>query len=160
MAHPHIELNDRTPPPAISLREIDRSTARQIFDLQVAPGQERFVASNAVTIAQAYFEPPGLIWIRAVYAGDTPVGLLALWDERAKYHLLRLMIDQRFQGLGYGRQAMRQLIDHVRTLPDAPRLTLFCEPGEGSPQAFYERLGFLDTGEMDDSAKVMALALD
>lgn len=153
-------MHDTSTDTILSLREIDRHTVRQICGLAVTAAQAQFVASNALTIAQAYYEPPGLIWLRAVYAGDTPVGMLALWDEEAKYHLLRLMIDHRFQGKGYGRQAMRLLIDHVRTLPGAQRLSLFCEPGEGSPQTFYESLGFLDTGEMDDSAKVMAMAFN
>jgi diamine N-acetyltransferase len=51
----------------VTLRDVTADTVRAICRLQVGPGQERFVASNAVSIAQAYFEPRA--WFRAVYAG-------------------------------------------------------------------------------------------
>lgn len=142
----------------VSLREVSSRTVRQILDLQVAPAQEQFVASNAVTIAQAYFDRES-VWLRAIYAGETPVGFLALWDADGQYHLLRFMVDQRWQGMGYGRQAVHLLFDHLRGRPAAQRLTLYSKPGEGSPQAFYERLGFVATGEMDDDALVMEYLL-
>jgi diamine N-acetyltransferase len=49
---------------------------RDIYNLSVAPGQERFVAPNSVSIAEAYFCEKA--WFRAIYAEETPVGLLML----------------------------------------------------------------------------------
>src|SRR6267378_1522458 len=40
---------------AVSLREVTASTVRAVTDLRVAREQEGYVASNAVSIAQAYF---------------------------------------------------------------------------------------------------------
>ena len=80
----------------VHFREVTRDNLREVLHLKVAPEQERFVASNAVSIAQAYFYRDQA-WFRALYAGDTPVGFLMLDDEPAKprYTLWRFMIDTR-----------------------------------------------------------------
>ncbi len=133
---------------------------RSICKLAVAPSQQHFVASNAVSIAQAYFERE-TAWFRAVYADETPVGFLMLEDDPTaqEYSLWRFMIDARFQGHGYGRRALELLIAHVRTRPGATELFTSCVPGDGSPCPFYERMGFVYTGEEDDGELVMRLAL-
>ena len=140
----------------ISLREITKDNLRDIFKLRVAPEQERFVATNAISIAQAYFDRD-VAWFRAIYANDTPVGFLMLHDEPAdrKYYLWRFMVDHRFQGQGYGAQALEQVIAYVRQRPGAHELLTSVVPGEGSPGSFYEKLGFAYTGEMDEGERVM-----
>jgi diamine N-acetyltransferase len=60
----------------VSLQEITKETVRAICRLQVGPGQDRFVAPNAVSIAQAHFEPKA--WFRAIHAGEEPVGFVML----------------------------------------------------------------------------------
>jgi len=144
----------------VTLREITRETLGPILRLKTAPAQERFVASNAVSIAQAHFHPE-VAWFRGIYAADEPVGFVMLEIDRSKpeYSLWRLMIGADHQGKGYGRQAMQQVIEHVRTLPDARELLTSVVPGDGSPGPFYERLGFVFTGEVSHGEHVMRLEL-
>ena len=89
------------------LREITEETLWDILSLKVEDWQNKFVASNAVSIAEAHF--PKHAWFRGIYADDTAVGFLMLFDhsESAEYYLWRFMIDSRYQKLGFGRQAMR-----------------------------------------------------
>ena len=144
----------------ISLREITKENLREIFRLKVAPEQERFVASNAISIAQAYFDRD-VAWLRAIYANDTPVGFVMLHDEpgERKYYLWRFMVDHRYQKLGYGAWALNQVIDYVRQRPGGHELLTSVVPGEGSPGPFYEKLGFAYTGEMDEGERVMRKVL-
>ena len=144
----------------VTLREITQETVRDILNLKVAPHQEDFVASNAVSIAQAHFEPD-VAWFRAVYADEVPVGFLMLEDDPTNegYTLWRFMIDARFQGRGFGRRALALLIEYVKTRPGARALFTSCVPGDGSPCPFYERLGFVYTGAVDDGELVMRLEL-
>jgi diamine N-acetyltransferase len=130
------------------LREVTAQTVRDICHLSVAPGQERFVAPNSVSIAEAYFCEKA--WFRAIYADETPVGFLMLYDDPQKpeYHLWRFMIADTHQGKGYARRAMALLIEHVRRRPMAEELVLSYVPGEGSPEGFYRELGFEPTGEV------------
>lgn len=145
---------------AVTLQEVNRENLGDVLRLKVAPAQEQFVATNAVSIAQAYFYPEAA-WFRAVYADDTPIGFVMLEDrsEEAKYHLWRFMIDQRFQRLGLGARAMELVLAHVRTRPAATEFSLSCVPGEGGPGPFYEKLGFVYTGEVDEDELVMRRTL-
>jgi diamine N-acetyltransferase len=144
----------------VTLREITRETLIPILRLSVAPEQQRFVASNAVSIAQAYFDRE-VAWFRGIYAGETAVGFLMLSDKphEGEYFLWRYMIDQRYQRLGFGKRALEHLVEHVRTRPRADTLGVSCVGGEGSPCPFYERFGFVPTGEVDDGEIVLRLDL-
>jgi diamine N-acetyltransferase len=148
-----------TPQSPVSLREVSTETVREICGLKVTEAQNAFVAPNAISIAQAYFEPKA--WLRAIYAGETPVGFLMVYNdpEEAKYFLWRYMIDERYQRMGFGRQAMLLLIEHVRTSPNASEFRLSCVPAEGGAEPFYARLGFERTGKMFGDEVEMRLAL-
>lgn len=144
---------------AVTLREITAETVRRICDLETSEAQRAFVAPNAVSIAQAHFAPEA--WFRAIYADDVPVGFAMLSDKPdiAEYYLWRFMIDRRWQRCGFGRRAMALLIAHVRTRPGAKAFLTSAVPGEGSPQPFYEKLGFVPTGDVDDGEVVLRLEL-
>ena len=144
----------------VSLREITRDTLRPILDLNVAESQQGFVAPNARSIAEAHFEGDKA-WFRAIYADETPVGFVMLYIDREKslYYLWRLMIGENHQGRGYGLRAMQQVIDFVRSQPDAKELMVSYVPGDGNPSPFYVKLGFEETGRVEDGERVMRLAL-
>ena len=148
-----------TPDAEVSLREVTAETVRDVCRLTVAPGQERFVAPNSVSIAEAYFCEEA--WFRAIYAEETPVGFLMLYDDpqRPEYYLWRFMIAHEHQGKGYGRRAIELLIEHVRTRPKAEELLTSYVPGEGGPEGFYRGLGFEPTGEVDEGEIVVSLRL-
>jgi diamine N-acetyltransferase len=150
------ELNNNA---VVTLREITKETVRAICDLNVAENQTGFVAPNSVSIAQAHFEP--LAWFRAIYADDTPVGFVMIYDdsEAPEYYLWRFMVDGRYQGLGFGKRGLRLAIEYVKTRPKAKALFTSYVPGEGGPHGFYLKLGFLDTGKMEGIEKEMKLDL-
>jgi len=153
-------IPDAAPLGPVTLRPIeDEAALLAMFRLQVSPDQRGFVADNAMSIAEALLEPKS--WLRSIYAGDTAVGLILLSDDPAKpeYYLWRMLIGARYQRRGYGRAAMQQLIDYVRTRPAAAELLVSYVPGEGGPQGFYEGLGFVPTGEVDAGEVVMKLPL-
>lgn len=151
---------ETTSRPVVSLREITAETVREICALKVAPDQEEFVAPNAVSIAEAHFTP--IAWFRAIYADETPVGFVMLADdsENHEYFLWRLMIADGQQGHGYGRQAIALLVDYVRARPGATELLVSYHPGEGSPRDFYRKLGFEETGRIEDGEVVLRLPLE
>ena len=140
----------------IELREVTRDNLRQVLRLEVAPEQEKFVASNAISIAQAHFHP-GEAWFRAIYDGDEPVGFVMLEDKPAerRYTLWRFMIDARHQRRGLGQRALELVFDHVRTRPGATEIYTSCVDAPGGPGPFYERMGFAYTGELDEGERVM-----
>jgi len=143
----------------VTLDEVTEDTARAICRLAVAPDQARFVAPNAVSLAEALFSPKA--WYRAVAADGVPVGFVMLSEEpeTATYVLWRFMIDARHQRQGYGRAAIRLVLDHVRSLPGATELTTSWVSAPGGPAPFYERLGFRPTGEVEEGEVVGRIEL-
>jgi diamine N-acetyltransferase len=148
------------PEAQVSLREITSETVWAICNLSetLPETQQRMVAPNAISIAEAHFSEHA--WFRAIYADETPVGFLMLYDdpEEPRYFLWRLMVAAPHQGKGYGRQAMKLLIDHVRARPGATELLVSYVPIEGGPEGFYRKLGFEPTGEMLGHEVMMSLA--
>ena len=144
----------------VSLREITKENLRDVLRLKVAPPQKEFVADNATSIAQAHFEP--LAWFRAIYADETVVGFVMMFEdpEKPTYYLWRFMIGESYQGQGYGREALKLLIERVKRLPKAKEMLLSYVPAQGGPQPFYQKLGFIDTGEMEEDEMVMKLTFD
>ena len=144
----------------ITLREITAATVNDILKLKVKPEQEKFVANNARSIAQAHFEPKA--WFRAVYADDTPVGFVQLIDdaEKPNYYIWRFMIDAAHQRKGYGRRALQLVIDYVRTRPNAREVTLSFVPAEGGPEPLYRSMGFVPTGEIDEGEVIARLVFE
>jgi diamine N-acetyltransferase len=140
----------------VTLREITKDNWRDILRLKVAPYQEQFVASNAMSIAEAHFNPE-VAWFRAIYAGDVPVGFLMLEDDvvRQEYFLWRFMIDEQYQGRGYGRKALELFFSHVKTRPGADAVETSCVPAKGGPGSFYEKMGFVYTGQEENGELVM-----
>lgn len=145
----------------VELREVTGTNVREICALQVAPDQRGFVAPNAVSFAEAMFEPKA--WFRAIYADDTPVGFVMLSDDpnpdEPEYYLWRLMIGEGFQARGYGRRVIEPLVEHVRGRPGATELAVSWVPGPDGPESFYLGLGFQLTGEVDDGEVAARLAL-
>lgn len=149
------------PTATVSLREITQETVIPIIRLSdtLSDAQKKMVAPNAVSIAQAHFDPHA--WFRAVYADDVPVGFIMLYDspEENEYFLWRFMIAGPYQGKGYGRKAIQLLMDYVRTRPGASHLLVSCGEGEGSPEGFYRRLGFDRNGKKYGDEVGMQLGL-
>lgn len=149
----------------VTLREITAETVRAVVRLAVAEDQTRFVASNAVSLAQALFAPEA--WYRAIYLDDEPVGFVMLSDdslldprpENPEIGVWRFMVDAKHQRRGVGRAALLQVIEHVRRKGRFRKLALSYVPEEGGPEQLYLSLGFRPTGEMDEDEVVMELDL-
>jgi len=149
------------PDAVVSLREVTGETVRTICRLSntLTPPQSHMVAPNSVSIAEAHFEPRA--WFRAIYADETPVGFIMLYDdpEEPVYFLWRLMVAAPYQGKGFGRKAVELLIDRVRTRPGATELVVSCHEGDDGPEGFYRKLGFRRNGKMYDDEVGLSLAL-
>jgi diamine N-acetyltransferase len=149
----------------VSLQEITSETVTAVIRLSVAESQKGFVASNAVSLAQALFAPEA--WYRAIYYADEPVGFVMLEDESLRsppplepqVGVWRFMIDERYQGRGIGRAALVQVIEHVRRKGLFESLLLSYVPGPGCPEPFYLSVGFRHTGKVDGKEVVLELPL-
>lgn len=148
---------------AITLREITEANLRAVLFLDVEGGQRRLVATNAISLAQAYFA--GDAWHRAIYAGDVPIGFVmaaVIKDDgpgQGEPNLWRFLIDERFQRRGFGGRALAMVIAELATWA-GDAIWLACVPGDGGSYALYRSFGFEDTGVVDsDGERVMRLPI-
>ncbi|RZT97822.1 GNAT family N-acetyltransferase [Rivibacter subsaxonicus] len=145
----------------VTLREITADTVDAVIALAVGPDQQGFVASNAVSLAQALFSEEA--WYRAIHADEELVGFVMLDDETLRKSppaepdigLWRLMIDARHQRRGIGREVIRLIVRHVASKPGVRTLYTSYVPGPGGPEPFYLSLGFVPTGEIDEGEVVV-----
>ena len=139
----------------VTLQKVTKQNLVEILNLRVNPQQEKFVADNAVSIAQAHFHPEA--WFRAIYANETPVGFVMLECDRvnSSYSLWRLMIDASCQKQGFGRRAVELILEYVKTLPGGEVLWTSCVSGDGGPIKFYEKMGFTNTGNLDEDGEII-----
>ena len=96
------------------------------------------------------------VWLRAIYAGETPVGLMMTSErpDRGEYFLWRLMIDQRFQSNGYGRGAVQLLIERIRRSSNPRVLITSYLNVDANSGRFYERMGFKYSRDLTDTDEI------
>ena len=157
---------------------LERVTGKNVWDilkLRVSDEQRSFVAGNDVSIIEAYtaITGNGYAFPFGLSAGETPVGFLMIgfdtddfWDDappvaKGNYNLWRLMIDQRFQGQGYGTEAVRLALEFIKTRPcgEAEFCWLSYEPDNKTAAQLYRSFGFAETGEMDGEELIAVLPL-
>jgi N-acetyltransferase len=151
--------------------EIDANNLVTLHRMNAGAVGSRMVAPNGMSVAQSFLSKNA--WVRAVYAGDTPVGLVMLFDPTLdpqaatkegaaldSLYVWRLMIDFAHQGRGYGEQTLRLVIERARAMPGINSVTLSYVMADGSAKPFYEKLGFRDTGKIEDGEMLMRLPLD
>ena len=144
----------------VTLEEINSETVRAVCKLVTTVEQQKFVAPNAVSLAQALFSDEA--WYRAIHADGELVGFVMLSDETLKKEppaepkvgLWRFMIGEGLQRRGIGKEAIRLILEHARSR-GVRELSTSYVPGDGCPGPFYEGLGFVPTGEVDDGEIVL-----
>lgn len=152
----------------VSLRAVDDESRAALEALRVSQEQSRFVDGVRLSLEEAErYEPRP--WCRGIYAGEVPVGFVMLADDDPTcpwpYFLWRLLVDERYQGRGYGLAALDLVVEYVRGRPGAVELvTSVASFGDealdrASPMGFYLRAGFAPTGEVKDREVVMRLEL-
>jgi len=157
-----------TPAPTVTLREITEQDRVAVEGLAVTPEQGDYVAGVAESLVEAAEHPDAKPWYRAVYADDEPVGFVMISDGitvddpdyLGPYYLWRLLVDERFQGRGYGTRALDLVVEHLLTRPDARVLLTSHVVGPKSPRSFYLQYGFRPTDHVHNGEPVLEYDID
>ena len=132
----------------INLKEITSKNLKSIIDLNVKEDQKDYVASNSVSIAQGHYSKSA--WFKGIFNDDRPVGfvMLDLIEEENKCFLWRFMIDRKYQGKGFGKIALTQVIDFVKSLNLYTYIATSYVPAENGAGGFYKNFGFIESEEI------------
>lgn len=149
------------------LRSVTKENWEALIDLKVRADQENFVASNLYSIAQAQFgeefEGHWDLHPFGIYDGDTPVGFLMYGynfsHPTQQAFIIRLMVDKKFQGKGYGRFGMEKILEVFRADERIKVVGISYEPENEAARKLYAGLGFVETGRIveDETEAVLKL---
>lgn len=140
------------------IRAVTIENWQALIDLKVRDDQKNFVASNVYSIAQSKFgdeyEGHWDLFPFGIYDEDKPVGFLmyALNFSHPTHQafIQRLMVDENFQGKGYGRFGMNWMLDFFRADERIKMVGISYEPHNEVAQKLYAGLGFEETGKIVD----------
>jgi diamine N-acetyltransferase len=136
----------------ITLQPLTDDDRAALEALQIEPFQEQFVNNVSEALEEAAQEPGGRAIQFGLYDDDTPVGFVMISDEvdgppYIAHFLWKLLIDRGHQRAGYGTAALDLVSAYFRERGNTEMWTTAGE-GDGSPIPFYERYGFVRTGDI------------
>ncbi|MBU3109057.1 GNAT family N-acetyltransferase [Clostridium gasigenes] len=155
----------------IELRKITDDNLDECIKLEPKEEQKSYVGSTISSLAEAYVALTNNECIPmpyAIYDNDIMVGFIMLSyneaeenDHENAYWVWRLMIDRRYQGKGYGNEAMVKALKLIRTFPYGKALVVFLsyKPENVVAKELYASCGFVETGKIENGELVAKLAL-
>ncbi len=147
----------------MELIELSEENMKQCFELKVARNQTQFIASNKDSWKTAK-ENEKVARPFAIYCDGKMIGFtMFAFDEDYedpddRYWLWRFMIDERFQGKGYGTAALQVIIQYYKD-HGANNIRLSTKETNTYALSMYRKAGFRDTGEMNDEEIVLQMDL-
>ena len=144
----------------IHLEKILWDYSDDIIKLKVNKSQKSFVASNADSLIDAYFamtEEGMKVYPFGIYCGKKAVGFIMItydcpWAVKyfnlpeKYYYIWRFMIDKKYQGQGFGKEALRLAIEFIKSFPagEAKGCWLSYEPENVVARNLYLKAGFIE----------------
>ena len=138
----------------MQLVEVTEENWLEIAALSVREDQKGFLAPPIGILARGYVYRGcnGRVW--GIAHGDQMVGVALVRDQNEEpccYDLQQFMIDQRFQGQGYGTEALRQVLSVLERERRFDCVEVCVKNTDTPALHLYEKLGFKDTGYIDPS---------
>ena len=144
----------------ISLERVNEQNYQHVFALELADNQKCFVSSNMKSLAQAwiYYDRARPYAIR----NDNDIIGFIMFDYKPsekKAEIWRFMIGKDCQGKGYGTEALSSAIRLLANENLFSTIQINYVKGNFPAKHLYEKLGFQETGEMEENEIVMKLYL-
>lgn len=142
----------------IRLEDIDTGNWRIPF--RVSKEQEQYVANTTTILARAYAYRNDRSQALLIYEDDTPVGMVLYHDEDSldAYIFSEILIDERFQGKGYGTTATKLVLDRMKEDGRYHKVVLCYIEGNDAAKKLYESFGFEEI-DRDEDEIIMKLEL-
>jgi len=137
----------------VHLVEVSAETWRACANLRVAPEQRAFVADVSHYLCLCAYEDT---WHPLAAIVDGVVVGFAMWgvDDDGSRWIGGVVIDEQHQGKGIGRALMLALREQLASEPGCVNVALSYDPDNTVARALYRSLGFVETGEVDDTELV------
>jgi diamine N-acetyltransferase len=147
------------PPALLRLQPVSKENWRAVAQLKVTAQQAAFVAEPSYYLALCCYEA---IWHPlAVILGEEVIGFCMWGIDPADQScwLGGVLIDQRFQGRGYGRRAIQAALAMLAEQNGCNAFALSYNPSNDVAKRLYQSLGFRETGELEEEEEEVVARL-
>ncbi|MBQ7444338.1 MAG: GNAT family N-acetyltransferase [Clostridia bacterium] len=138
----------------VRLAEITEENWLDVASLSVHEEQKSFLAPPIGTIARGYVYRNCNGKVRVIQNDEEVIGVALtreFTDEPLGYDLQQFMIDKRYQGKGYGAEALRLILEELRKEAHFDHVEVCVKKEDKAAVRLYEKMGFTDSGYVDDS---------
>lgn len=139
----------------IKIKGIDEYNIKEVKKVSVKENQQSFIETVEECMEEAKIYEQ---WCPvAVYNNKTIVGfaMYGAFGENPDVWIDRIIIDGRYQGKGFGKLAMKELIEIVTEKYNVNIVYLSFVDSNGIARKLYEELGFKFTGEYDSEGELI-----
>jgi diamine N-acetyltransferase len=135
----------------VHLRNLTIDNFQECIELEATESQRDLIAPNVKSLAEAKVNPnlfPLAIYDAAVQGYEKPqlpmVGFAMYEVVAGVGFIMRLMVDRRHQGKGYGRAAMVEVIRRLRLNPEVELIATSHRRKNEVASNLYRSLGFVE----------------
>ena len=145
----------------VELRPVDESNKADCIRLKVTKAQSKYIATNESSLEAAQEHPvvarPFIIYVDGTAVGFTIFAFEPDYeDPDDRYWLWRFMIDEEYQGRGYGKEALKLIIAYYKE-HGATDIRLSTKESNAAAIHLYRSFGFAPNGDMNDEETVFEL---
>ena len=137
----------------LKLTDITEDNWMDVASLSVKDSQKDFLAPAIGIIARGYVYRNCNARVFAIETEEGIIGVALVrefTDEPLGYDLQQFMIDQRYQGKGYGSAALRLILDELRKEGHYDHVEVCVKKDDAEAIHLYEKHGFVDSGFVDE----------
>ncbi|WCR28770.1 GNAT family N-acetyltransferase [Paenibacillus thiaminolyticus] len=144
----------------LSICPVTRDNWEKAIQIKIHEEQVPFVPSIYEALTYAYIKP----WDEAldpflIYEEEVAIGFFYISytpNSADNYWIGGFQIDKSYQGKGYGKLALRRIIDFIReTHPLCRLISLTVEQDNKAAQRLYESIGFVNQQENNQDGEVI-----
>jgi diamine N-acetyltransferase len=131
----------------IVLKPVTMENFWDVITLKIHKNQEQYIPDNIFLIAQSKIQPVCIPL--AIYNDDTIVGFL-MYGLDENYWIYILMIDNKYQGKGYAKEALKTILREIKKDKNNHKVLLAVNKGNIGAIKLYEHFGFTFNGKRLD----------
>ena len=142
----------------VRLEQVTKRNLNAVLALKVNDSQTGFVSTTAESLAQAYVYAETAFPF-AVSNDQDVVGFIMMgyYEEKKYYTLWKLLIDQKYQGQGYGKAALELGIAFLKERFRVNEIYTGVIPENNVAKSLYQSVGFENTGLFENGMEEMCL---
>ncbi len=129
------------------LEKLHRLNWEEVLNIQLEEAQTKFVPPVLYSVAQSAFEKNAELF--AIKLGNKTFGFLMLLVNPPEIWIARILIDKKYQRLGFGSEVVRKIISQYAPKRRFRTLKASVDKQNKPAQQFFHSLGFEPVAVID-----------